>query len=100
MIKNSNGKDFYTGLALNWQISFNSDDVKNDDCITNVRQERITFDRVNNRDLVKLEFVMCAGKTNAEKNDLIQTEFINLCKSVLKYHGYKVSASSGVLSEE
>ena len=99
-LKNSNGKDFYTGSPLNWLISFNQDDVKEEDCKTNVRQERITFDHVNGRVLAKLKFVMCAGKTNDAKNDLIQKEFLDLCESVLKYHGYTVSAPSSISSGE
>ena len=96
-----NNKDYYTGDPLNWEISI-EDDPEQDACSAKVRQERITFDHVHGRDLSKLEFVMCAGKTNDAKNDLTQEDFIKLCKSVLIHHGYTVSAPSGVsgLSQE
>ena len=94
-LKKCNNKDYYTGYPLNWEISI-EDDPEQDACPAKVRQERITFDHVHGRDLSKLEFVMCAGKTNDAKNDLSKEKFIDLCKTVLTHNGYTVSAPSGI----
>ena len=98
-IKSCEGKDYYTGKPLNWQITLEpkkeSPDREKQGVETAERQERVTFDHLNGRNLEDLQFALCAGKTNDAKNDLTEDEFLALCEAVYNYKKSK-SGPSGL----
>lgn len=87
-LKDCGGKDCYTGEKLNWEITLSQ---KPDVSEIEKRQNRVTFDHKNGRNLKKLEFAVCAGKTNDAKNDLPIEKFVELCIKLLTNNGYTVS---------
>lgn len=98
-LKNCAGIDYYTGDELNWKITLadkqaGTEPEKKEAASTEKRQERVTFDHINGRNLTKLKFVVCAGKTNDAKNDLTQDEFVKLCRAVVAFADEKQSLSS------
>ena len=87
-LKCCGGKDRYTGEELNWKITLSQE--PNEFSEIEKRQNRVTFDHKNGRNLEKLEFAVCAGRTNDAKNDLPMGDFVKLCISLLTNNGYTV----------
>lgn len=102
-IRTCAGIDYYTGKKLNWGITLPTEKTqqantkKTEAQDTKTRQERVTFDHINGRELQNLKFVLCSGKTNDAKNDLTQIEFLELCQAVVDFFKVKKysSGSSG-----
>lgn len=95
------GKDYYTGKPLSWEITLkhkgNQQTEEEQDAKTAERQERVTFDHLNGRNLEDLQFALCAGKTNDAKNDLTKSEFVELCQAVVDFDKKKsLSGPSGL----
>mgnify|MGYP001286553180 FL=1 len=88
----SAGLDAYTGEVLDWNLisQYNNDESKE-----NGRHYKRGFALLPTVDHVgdgtgPANFKICGWRTNDAKNDLELTEFLLVCESVLKHHGYVV----------
>lgn len=86
-VVNSRGRDAYTGMPLSWNLISTFD---NDKAKLGRRVYKKTFGNLPTVDHLgdgsgKPDFVICSWRTNDCKNDLSQTEFVEFCRSVLKY---------------
>ena len=97
-----NGRDPYSGLKIKWEDCDEGGKYNKAPAIDHIYpncKAPFTEGTEGNREL---NLVFCRNDVNDAKNDLTQKEFLELCTSVLKHHGYTVSAPSGVsgLSQE
>ncbi len=91
-VRQSQGKDAYTGEELDWHLISTYDNEKS-------KKEGIpykaslgllpTIDHVSPQES-KTDFKICAWRTNDAKNDLPMDAFLELCKKVLVGAGYSV----------
>ncbi|MBQ9774561.1 MAG: hypothetical protein IJW17_00835 [Lentisphaeria bacterium] len=94
-----NGLDPYSGLEIEWENCDKGGKYNKAPAIDHIDPNRkAPFTKENK----ELNLVFCRNDVNDAKNNLLTEEFVNLCESVLKHHGYTVSAPSGVygLSQE
>ncbi len=86
-VNESNGRDFYTGENLDWQLlSQWSNDKSRDDG----REYKAGFALLPSVDHAdgrrgEIEFRICAWRTNDAKNDLTHQEFVELCRRVIEH---------------
>jgi len=88
-----NGLDEYTGKRLHWCLvsSFDGNEAK-----ARGREYKRDFAKLPTVDHVgdgtgDPDFKICSWSVNDAKNDLSRDEFLELCKDVLIYAGYKVT---------
>jgi len=91
----SAGLDAYTGEALNWSLISQYD---NDESKENGMHYKRGFALLPTVDHVgdgtgPANFRICGWRTNDAKNDLELIEFILVCESVLKHHGYVIQSA-------
>ena len=94
-----NGMDPYSGLEIEWENCDKGGKNNKAPAIDHIVPNcKAPFTGENK----ELNLVFCRNDVNDAKNNLLTEEFVNLCESVLKHHGYTVSAPSGVsgLSQE
>lgn len=89
----SAGCDAYTGETLDWKLLSQYD---NDDSKEQGRHYKHRFALLPTVDHVDdgrgaANFAICGWRTNDAKHDLDMSEFLHVCISVLKHHGYAVS---------
>ena len=89
----SDGCDAYTGELLDWKriSQFNNEEAQ-----MNGRHYKKSFALLPTVDHVgdgqgSANFKICGWRTNDAKNDLDLAEFISVCQSVLKHHGFVIS---------
>lgn len=90
----SNGRDFYTGEELNWQLISQYDNEKSKALGRSYKKDLAalpTVDHVGDG-LGNPNFVISSWRTNDAKHDLTLEEFLSLCTDVLKHHGFSVTA--------
>ena len=90
--------DPYSGKKINWKNSGEGGKCNDAPAIDHIKPNcKAPFTKDG-----KLNLVFCRNDVNDAKNNLLTEEFVNLCESVLKHHGYTVSAPSGIsgLSQE
>ncbi len=88
----SAGLDAYTGEELDWTLISQYD---NDESRENGRHYKRGFALLPTVDHVgdgtgPANFKICGWRTNDAKSDLDLPEFLSVCESVLKHHGYAV----------
>jgi len=86
------GNDAYTGEALDWYLISQYDNVESKE---NGRYYKRGFALLPTVDHIgdgsgSANFKICGWRTNDAKNDLELQEFLSVCESVLKHHGYVV----------
>lgn len=91
-VMESNGRDAYTGQMLDWSLLSKYDNEKSK---KHGRKYKNQFARLPTVDHVgdgtgKADFKICGWRTNDAKNDLQKSQFIALCKAVLRHNGYTV----------
>lgn len=89
----SEGRDAYTGEALDWSLTSRYDNAQSK---TDKRHYKKKFARLPTVDHVgdglgPADFKICGWRTNDAKNDLELSEFMEVCQAVLLHHGYVVS---------
>jgi len=90
-VRKSDGLDGYTGQRLHWNLISRFEDEAAKQGRREYKKsfgDLPTVDHVGDG-LGAPEFVICSWRTNDSKNDLTYEEFINFCRSVLKYHDYQ-----------
>ncbi len=83
----SDGRDFYTGKALRWDLISTFANVAASEGKREYKRglsDLPTLDHLGGPG--ELEFVICSWRTNDCKNDLSGDEFIEFCRSVLRHH--------------
>ncbi len=88
----SDGKDAYTGEALEWNLIST---YKNEDSKKGRHEYKAGFALLPTVDHVMAEateasFRVCSWRTNDAKNDLPMATFLELCEKLLKHAGYRV----------
>lgn len=88
----SGGRDAYTGDQLDWSLISQYD---NDESKESGRHYKRGFALLPTVDHVGdgmgvADFKICGWRTNDAKNDLEFLEFLQVCKAVLKHHGYDI----------
>lgn len=91
----SAGRDAYTGETLDWKLISQYD---NDESKENGRHYKRGFAFLPTVDHVgdgmgAANFKICGWRTNDAKNDLELSEFLLVCESVLKHHGYAIRSA-------
>ena len=91
----SDGKDAYTGEALDWKLIST---YKNDDSKKGRHGYKAGFALLPTMDHVTAEateasFRVCGWRTNDAKNDMPLATFLELCEKVLNHAGYRVEWS-------
>ena len=89
------GRDAYTGEVLDWSLISQYD---NDESKENGRHYKRGFALLPTVDHVgdgtgAANFKICGWRTNDAKNDLEVQEFLSVCESVLKHHGYVIRSA-------
>ncbi len=82
----SNGKDAYTGEALDWSLLSSWDNDKAKEHGSRYKSELAllpSVDHVSDR-RGSADFTICSWRTNDAKNDLSIEDFIKLCEKVIK----------------
>jgi hypothetical protein len=89
----SDGRDAYTGELLDWSLisKYNNDASKE-----GRHNYKAAFAMLPTVDHVEASartasFVICAWRTNDAKNDLGNSDFLELCEKVLLHAGYIIS---------
>ena len=90
----SGGRDAYTGEELDWSLLSQYD---NDQSKEHGRRYKHQFALLPTVDHVgdgtgEADFQICSWRTNDAKHDLKMPEFLDVCRAVLKHHGYDVTA--------
>ncbi len=88
----SQGKDAYTGEELDWHLisTYDNEKSKNEGIHYKARLGLLpTIDHVSRQEQ-KMDFKICAWRTNDAKNDLPMDAFLELCEKVLVHAGYTV----------
>jgi hypothetical protein len=83
----SEGKDAYTGEALDWSLisTWNNKEAKAHGTRYKSKFALLpSVDHVSER-RDQTDFTICAWRTNAAKNDLSIENFVQLCEKVLKH---------------
>lgn len=87
-VEASNGLDVYTGEQLNWSLisTFNGDDARRGG-----REHKATFALLPTVDhlgdgMCEGNFAICSWRTNDAKNDLSRSDFVQLCRDVVRYY--------------
>jgi hypothetical protein len=86
-VKLSEGRDFYTGEALNWRLlsQYNNAESKAGGRVYKAKLALMpSVDHVGDGRGVP-EFRICAWRTNDAKSDLTQVEFVDLCRKVVEH---------------
>ena len=89
----SGGLDAYTGEKLDWSLISRYDNEKSRKDGSRYKHDFAflpTVDHVRGENS-QLAFKICGWRTNDAKNDLELKEFLDLCRIVLKHHGYSVT---------
>ena len=85
--------DPYSGLEIEWENCDKGGKYNKAPAIDHIDPNcKAPFTEENK----ELNLVFCRNDVNDAKNNLLTEEFVNLCESVLKHHGYTVSAPSGM----
>ncbi|MDO8463421.1 MAG: hypothetical protein Q7S96_04105 [bacterium] len=88
-VKESNGKDAYTGERLDWK---SLSEYSNIESAKGRRKYRARFallptvDHVDDR-LASPNFRICSWRTNDAKGDMTLSDFLKLCRMVIAHHG-------------
>lgn len=88
-VENSNGADWYTGEALQWSkiSTYNNEQSKSGRSTYKSGLALLpTVDHVLN-ETGAYDFVICSWRTNDAKSDMPLSEFVSLCRRVIKLHG-------------
>jgi len=90
----SDGKDAYTGEALEWNLIST---YRNEDSKDGRHGYKAGFALLPTVDHVTAEateasFRVCGWRTNDAKNDLPMATFLEVCEKVLKHAGYRVES--------
>ena len=83
----SDGKDAYTGEALDWSLLSTWDNDKAKEHGSRYKSEFAllpSVDHVSER-RGPTDFTICSWRTNDAKNDLSVEDFIHLCEKVIKH---------------
>jgi hypothetical protein len=88
----SQGRDAYTGEALNWSLVST---YKNEDSKAGRHAYKSGFALLPTVDHIsagatEASFCICGWRTNDAKNDLSGPEFVDLCLKVITHAGYSV----------
>ena len=89
----SGGRDAYTGEMLNWSLISQYDNEKSKTQGRAYKKELAalpTLDHLGDG-LGQPDFVISSWRTNDAKHDLTLEEFLSLCVSILKHHGFSVA---------
>jgi hypothetical protein len=92
----SNGKDAYTGEALDWHLisKYDNEESKNGRHSYKSGFALLpTVDHVS-AGATEASFRICSWRANDAKNDLSVEDFLNLCERVLVHAGYSVAKSA------
>jgi hypothetical protein len=89
----SNGRDVYTREELDWSLLSKYD---NDQSKEHGRRYKHKFALLPTVDHVGdgtgvADFKICGWRTNDAKHDLMLSEFLSVCKAVLRHHDYEVT---------
>jgi len=87
-VERSGGRDHYTGEDLRWELlsTYCNETSKAQRSVYKATLALLpTVDHVPGAD-GQYDFVICAWRTNAAKNDLAHDEFIALCRRVVTHH--------------
>ena len=87
----SNGKDFYTGESLDWNMINTWDNEEAKEMNYKKKFKNLpTIDHINRENFYnEIKFQICAWSVNDAKNDLSHNEFLTLCKKVNEYASSK-----------
>jgi hypothetical protein len=88
----SEGKDAYTGEALDWKLisTYKNEDSKEGRHAYKARFALLpTVDHVA-AEATEANFRVCSWRTNDAKNDMSLSTFLELCKKTLKHAGYRI----------
>ena len=97
-VAESNGRDAYTGEALDWSLLSRYSNAESAEGRRTYKHGFAllpTVDHVGDG-LGSADFKICGWRVNAAKHDLDMPAFINVCKAVLEYQGFLVSSRSSV----
>lgn len=88
----SNGRDAYTGEALNWALISTYDNEASKEGRHGYKAGFALLPTVDHVDATATEatFKICGWRTNDAKHDLSIDAFLDLCRSVLLHAGYRV----------
>lgn len=89
----SGGRDVYTGELLDWSLlsKYSNDESKMQGRVYKKRLAALpTLDHVDDGRGAP-NFVITSWRTNDAKHDLDMVEFLALCQTVLRHHGYTVA---------
>ena len=84
----SEGRDYYTGENLDWELIGTYCNASSKAGRSQYKAGLAllpTIDHVLLED-GRYDFVVCAWRTNDAKNDLSYSEFLELCRQVIKHH--------------
>lgn len=84
----SNGKDAYTGEALDWTLLSQYNNQQSKEHGRHYKKQFALLPSVDHVDDGKgpANFKICGWRTNDAKNDMSLYEFISLCKKVIANH--------------
>jgi len=93
----SEGKDHYTGEALDWSLisTYTNAESQNGRHAYKLGFALLpTIDHVS-ASATQATFKICAWRTNDAKHDLSVSDFVALCRRVLEHQGYTVMPPAG-----
>jgi hypothetical protein len=95
-VNSSNGRDAYTGEALDWSLLSRYDNAES---AQGKRSYKHGFARLPTVDHVgdglgPADFKICGWRVNDAKHDLDMLAFLAVCRAVLEHHGFGVSDPS------
>lgn len=94
----SDGRDAYTGEALDWTLisTYDNEDSKAGRHAYKAGFALLpTVDHVAS-DATSASFKICGWRTNDAKHDLSVNAFLDLCRSVLEHAGYVVQQTANI----
>lgn len=88
----SAGLDAYTGEALQWNLISQYDNDESKEIGRHYKKKFALLPTVDHMGdgLGPANFKICGWRTNDAKNDLDLAEFISVCQTILKHHGFVV----------
>jgi hypothetical protein len=94
-VTESNGKDFYTGLPLQWELIGT---YRNEPSKQGRRKYKQAFWHLPTVDHVdeglgEPNFKICGWRTNDCKSDLTHAEFVEVCRQVIAYYDSRFSVN-------
>ncbi|MCK9367416.1 MAG: hypothetical protein M0P72_09760 [Metallibacterium scheffleri] len=87
------GRDIYTGQSLDWSLISTYDNKRSKQQGRDYKKSLAALPTVDHVDDGRgaPKFVITSWRTNDAKHDLTLKEFLSLCASLLKHHGYDVA---------